>query len=374
MDAELSDEQLMLQEMVRRFLKEEVSTASIRDRAGVGPAFLPDFWTRAASLGWTSMLIPDDRSAQSTLMPVKDLAIIAEEAGRALQPGPLLHCNIVANTLVREGSSELREALLPGIASGNLTASWAFAEDPDAWDVSDVKMTAKSIGKGFTLNGVKTSVEAADTSDFFMVTAVADYGLAQFIVPRDAEGIRITMLPTLDLSRSFGEIEFSDVPVAPSSHVVGVTPTDEVVESQLLLALTLQCAEMVGTLDEVFSWTLEYMQDRYAFGRPISSYQSLKHRVADHKVWLEAAFGISTFLTRACAMNDPSAMELAYAAKAHIGEQSLDIISDCAQIFGGISMTWEHDLHLYLRRATVNRTLFGSPEQMREHLCSLAGL
>lgn len=127
-------------------------------------------------------------------------------------------------------------------------------------------------------------------------------------------------------------------------------------------------------LDKAFNWTLEYMKERYAFGRPIASYQALKHRVADHKVWIEVALGLSTGLTRAVASGDPDAPELACVAKSLIGDQSVAVISDCAQIFGGISMTWEHDLHLYLRRATVNRVLYGSPTQLRERLCSLVGV
>jgi alkylation response protein AidB-like acyl-CoA dehydrogenase len=143
------------------------------------------------------------------------------------------------------------------------------------------------------------------------------------------------------------------------------------VEDQWLLATTLQCAEMAGMLEKVFNWTLEYMKERYAFGRPIASYQALKHRMADHKVWIEAALGLSTGLTRAVASGDPAANEIACVAKSIIGDHSVEIVSDCAQMFGGISMTWEHDLHLYLRRATVNRVLYGSPTQLRERLCSL---
>ena len=374
MDIELSDEQMMLQATTRRFLKEEALTTSVRERAGVGRAFSTDYWIRAASLGWTSMLISDEGTACSSSKPVMELAIVAEEAGRALQSGPLLHCNVVVDTLVRDGSSESQTAFLPGLSDGTLTASWAFAEDPDSWDISDVRMRAEQVGVEYILNGVKTSVESADTADIFLVTANSEDDLVQFVVPRDTEGVSIEMLPTLDLSRSFGEISFNDVHLTSTARIGDNASTSEMVQHQLLLALTLQCAEMVGLLDQVFSWTLQYMQDRYAFGRPIGSYQSLKHRVADHKVWLEAALGLSSSLTKAFATNDPSATELAYAAKAHIGDQSMKILSDCAQIFGGISMTWEHDLHLYLRRATVDRTLFGSPEQMRERMCLLVDL
>jgi alkylation response protein AidB-like acyl-CoA dehydrogenase len=374
MDIELSSEQRMLQETSRRFLAEANFTNSIRDRAGSGAPFDASYWTRAANLGWTSMLIPDAESVDGISESIIELAIVAEESGRALQPGPLLHCNIVANALYRQGSTESRSALLPGLLDGSLTASWAVAEDPDWWELSNVAMSAVLDGSEYLLNGVKTSVEAADTSDVFLVTCVAEDGPAQFVVPRNAEGLIIKMLPTLDLSRSFGELTFDGVRANIHDRVGDSKSTRGLVESQFLLALVVQCAEMVGLIDKVFNWTLEYMQDRYAFGRPIGSYQSLKHRVADHKVWLEAALGLSSAVARACAQGDPAALELAYAAKAHIADLAMKLLSDCAQIFGGISMTWEHDFHLYLRRATVDRALFGSPEQMRERLCVLVGL
>jgi alkylation response protein AidB-like acyl-CoA dehydrogenase len=202
-----------------------------------------------------------------------------------------------------------------------------------------------------------------------------DDELAQFLVPRDAAGVAITRLEALDLSRDFGDVSFRDVRVGKAFRLGSPGDSAEgAVERQWLLAITLQCAQMAGMLDRVFNLTIDYAQDRYAFGRPIASYQALKHRLADHKVWLEAALGLSTGLTEAFANGDPGVVELACVAKAHVGDRSVEIISDCAQIFGGISMTWEHDLHLYLRRATVDRVLYGSPTQLRERLCQLVGL
>jgi alkylation response protein AidB-like acyl-CoA dehydrogenase len=187
--------------------------------------------------------------------------------------------------------------------------------------------------------------------------------------------VTVTKLEALDLSRDFADVSFRDVRISTSSRVgARGEPANDAVEQQWLLAITLQCAQMAGMLEHVLNWTIEYAQDRYAFGRPIASYQALKHRLADHKVWVEAALGLSTGLTESFANGDAGTLELACVAKAHVGDRSTEIISDCAQIFGGISMTWEHDLHLYLRRATVDRVLYGSPTQLRERLCELVGL
>jgi alkylation response protein AidB-like acyl-CoA dehydrogenase len=141
-------------------------------------------------------------------------------------------------------------------------------------------------------------------------------------------------------------------------------------ERQLQIACVLQCAEMVGAMDQVFEMTLEYLGDRYSFGRPLSSYQALKHRVADDKMWLEASHATATAAARAVATEADDAAELVSVAKRWIGPQATELIQDCVQLHGGIGVTWEHDLHLYLRRTTVNRALHGTPEWHAERLAA----
>ena len=192
------------------------------------------------------------------------------------------------------------------------------------------------------------------------MTASTDAGPAQFLVPRDAAGLSVRRCPATIFGRLYADVEFDQVRV-PAQAVLGRPGgIGSCLEQQYLLALALQAAETTGLLERIFDTTIDYVQTRYAFGRTLASYQALKHRIADHKLWLEAALGLSTALARAVAAGDDAA-RLASAAKAHIGDQSLVIISDCAQLFGGIAMTWEHDLHLYLRRATVNKFAYGSP-------------
>ena len=207
-----------------------------------------------------------------------------------------------------------------------------------------------------------------------LVTARTEAGLAQFLVPRDTEGVTVRPLPQYDLGRLFADVEFAGVRLPADALLGEPGGADASIEYQYLLALSLQAAETAGLTERIFDLTVEYVQTRYAFGRPLASYQALKHRIADHKLWLEAALGVSTALAQALANGDADCGRLASAAKAHIGDQSLTIISDCAQLFGGIAMTFEHDLHLYLRRATANKFLYGSPAQHRERLCRLTGL
>jgi alkylation response protein AidB-like acyl-CoA dehydrogenase len=380
MDIELSDEQRFLQETVRKFLEHEAPVSAVRQRAADGEPPLPaGFWSRLAELGVAAMLVPEEYGGVGTEHPLLDLVIVAEEMGRQIAPGPLLPSSVVVDALARSGTREQKEEYLPRLAEGSLIATWAVGEAPDVWEPSAVaSASARRDGVDWVLSGSKSSVETADVAGVFLVTARTNLGVGQFLVPRDAPGLTVRALPQYDLGRSFGDVVFDGVRV-PEQDVVGEPgEVDEGLERQYLLALTLQAAETVGLLERIFDATIDYAQNRYAFGRPLSSYQALKHRIADHKLWLEAALGLSTALARAFAFGGPdnfaSASQLASVTKAHVGDQSLTIISDCGQLFGGIAMTWEHDLHLYLRRATANKFRYGSPTQHRERLCQLIGL
>jgi alkylation response protein AidB-like acyl-CoA dehydrogenase len=374
-EVELNEEQRILQQTVREFLEREAPLSALRERAAKNDSpFDPDYWQRAATLGFAAMLVPEDLGGVGGDQPVLDLAIVAEEMGRRIAPGPLLPSAVVVDALIRAGSREQQEEFLPPIADGSVVAAWAVGEPPDRWDSGSVTTRAANDGAGWVLHGEKLAVEAADIADVFLVVARTQAGLGQFLIPRDSPGLSVMEMPQYDLGRVFGNVTLENV-LVPAEKMVGEPGnSDESIDHQFLLALTIQAAETVGLLERIFNSTVDYMQDRYTFGRPLASYQALKHRVADHKMWLEAALGVSSALAHATADGDARAATLASAAKAHIGEQSLLIISDCAQLFGGIAMTWEHDLHLYLRRATANKFLYGSPAQHKERLCVLAGV
>jgi alkylation response protein AidB-like acyl-CoA dehydrogenase len=176
------------------------------------------------------------------------------------------------------------------------------------------------------------------------------------------------------LGRRYATLQFSGVKVPPSAVVGTPHGAADDVEHQLELAAVLQVAETCGALSRVFEFTLDYLGDRHSFGRPLSSYQALKHRVADLKMSLEASLGVAALAAAALQEHDPQASSVVSAAKAYVGERATDCIQDCVQLHGGIGVTWEHDLHLYLRRATVNRFTYGTPEEHRERLVALAGI
>ena len=373
MDLDLTPDQELLRDTTRKFLQTTVPLTAVRALAENPDGFDRGWWQRGAELGWTSLLVDERRGGGSVSEAgLRDLALVAEEMGAMVSPGPLLATNVVAQTLSREASEELASHVLPGLLSGQSVAAWCVAEPGRDITADGMTMRARRDGADFILDGVKGPVEAGGQADWFLVTATGPEGLSQFLVPSSAPGLRITPLNGLDLVRRHAEIGFDGVRV-PSSAVVGVLGgAAQSLEAQLQTALVLQCAEMVGATDRVFDFTVQYAFDRSSFGRALASYQALKHRFADMKLWLESAHAITVDATRAVQSGAPDAGEVVRIAKAYVGERCPELIQDCIQMHGGIGVTWEHDLHLYLRRVVVDRQTYGDPMQHRDQLAILA--
>jgi alkylation response protein AidB-like acyl-CoA dehydrogenase len=215
-------------------------------------------------------------------------------------------------------------------------------------------------------------VEAAGQARYLLVTGQLEDQVAQVLVPADAPGVIVTPLATSDWSRQFGAVTFDDVRV-PASALVGSpgAATATQVERQLQLAWVLLAAEAVGAMQAGFDLTIAWAFDRYSFGRPLASYQALKHRFADMKSWLEASHAIAdeaAAAVQAGATGIAGAGELASAAKAYTGQYGTELMHECVQMHGGIGLTREHDLHLFLRRVTLNRVLYGTPAEHRQRV------
>lgn len=371
MRIDLSEEQALFQETVRRFVETETPVSRVREIGENPDGFDHDWWRQAAELGWTSLLVPEDLGGGSISGDgVADLAIVAEEVGRGVAPGPLLPVNVVAASVARSGSTDQQTEILPGLLDGRLLGAWCYHEPSGGWWPEDVGLEARLVDGGFRLEGTKQAVEGAVQAHYLLVTARVDGALTQFLVPADSEGIRIVPQQSLDLVRRFGEVHFDGVDVGPDCLLGQVGGAIDDVRYQFHIALLLQAAEMAGASGRVFEFTLEYSFDRFSFGRPLASYQALKHRFADMKLWLETGYATTDQAAIGVSRGDDAA-RLASVAKSYVGDRSVEIIQDCVQMHGGIGVTWEHDIHLYLRRAAVDRELFGSPEDHLGYLGSI---
>lgn len=369
MDLDLSEDQEFLRGTTRKFLEAEVPIEVVRKLADCAEGFERSWWRQGARLGWTSMLIPEEHGGGSLAGEgLLDLVIVAEEMGRLVSPGPLIGTNVFAAAVSERGSAEQQGKLLPAIVEGELLASWALGEPGHDWWPERLELEAKPGDGGFFLRGTKSPVEAAGQVDWLLVTARTERGLTQLLLPTDAPGLEITPLRSLDLVRRHAELRFDGVFVPTSALLGEIDQAEADVERQLQIAVVLQLAEIVGGLDVVFEETLQWMFDRYSFGRPLASYQALKHRIADMKLWHEACQAAATGAARAVQHRVPDAATQVSAAKAFVGDYAPRILQECVQMHGGLGVTWEYDLHLYLRRAVTNRMLYGSPREHRERI------
>jgi alkylation response protein AidB-like acyl-CoA dehydrogenase len=374
MDLELTPDQELLRDTTRKFLQATVSLTEVRALAAHPAGFDRGWWKKGADLGWTSLLVDEERGGGSVSGEgLRDLMLVAEEMGALVSPGPLIPTNVVAQTLSSDASDELAGRVLPGLLSGESVAAWCVAEPGRPVTPDGITLRVRRDGDEFVLDGVKRPVEAGGEADWLLVTATGLDGLSQFLVPSSAPGLRITPLRGLDLVRRNAEIRFEGVRV-PASAVVGVLGGVSLsFERQLQTALVLQCAEIVGATDRVFDFTVQYAFDRSSFGRALASYQALKHRFADMKLWIESAQAITVDATRAVQAGAAEAAEVVRIAKAYVAERCPELIQDCIQMHGGIGVTWEHDLHLYLRRVVLHRQTYGAPMEHRDRVAILAG-
>jgi alkylation response protein AidB-like acyl-CoA dehydrogenase len=247
MRIDLSEEQALFQETVRRFVETETPVSRVREIGENPDGFDHDWWRQAAELGWTSLLVPEDLGGGSISDDgVADLAIVAEEVGRGVAPGPLLPVNVVAASVARSGSTDQQTEILPGLLDGRLLGAWCYHEPSGGWWPEDVGLEAELVDGGFRLEGTKQAVEGAVQAHYLLVTARVDGALTQFLVPADSEGIRIVPQQSLDLVRRFGEVHFDGVDVGPDCLLGQVGGAIDDVRYQFHIALVLQAAEMAG--------------------------------------------------------------------------------------------------------------------------------
>jgi alkylation response protein AidB-like acyl-CoA dehydrogenase len=366
-DLDLSSDQELFKETTEKFLSARWTASSVRKLIGDPVGFDRAMWEQGAELGWTSMLVPEEFGGGSISGEgVCDLGIVAELLGRFLFAGPVLPTNIVAAALGRNASDQLAKEFLADMAAGRTIATWTGP-------AADGGLEAIAAGAGYQLSGVVGPVQDAQVADQLLVTARTAAGVTQFLVPRDIPGLSIEALDGLDLARRFARVAFDGVEVSRSAVIGEADGADDDVEFQFSLALALQCAETVGATDRIYEMTLQYMKDRKSFGRPIGSYQALKHRLADMLLWLESAKAVTLAALKAVQFG-VDARDAASLAKAYVADRCPVILRECLQLHGGIGYTWEHDLHLYMRRVESNAAIYGGVDHHRDRLAPSIGL
>ena len=370
MDLEISEEQLELRDGVRRVLEEQCPPALPRaahERGETGAAL----WRQMVALAWPGVAIAE---AQGGLgLGAVELCLVAEELGRAVAPGPFLATATHYAPLLQEaGPSALAHERLARVAAGSLTGSVALAEE-DRWDLARVACRARRAGDGFTLTGRKTGVFDGATADEIAVVARGEGGLGVFLVPgRELKAEPRTLLdPTLPLA----DLALDDVAVPAERVLLAPGPDGEHAVARALEVATVALAlATAGACRRIFELTLEYVKVRRQYERPIGSFQALKHRLADLYLAVERATALGYFAALTLAEDDPRRAEATSLAKAEAGDCQRLLVEEGLQLHGGIGFTWEHDLHLWLKRAKAGDALLGSATEHRARLARKLGL
>lgn len=370
---DLSADQALFRETTARLLDEVAPVAELRRLRDSADGFDADYWRRGAELGWSSLLVSEAHGGGSISgRGLVDLSLVAHEFGCHAAPGPLAATNVVAATLSEVGGDELQPAI-KDVLSGEAIATWCLSEPPPNDQLGSVSFDIRREGDELVLTGVKRPVESASCARYLLVTGRTGSGLTQVLVPHGTPGVSVKPMQSLDTTRRFDLVTFEDVRLPVAGSLIGqLGLAVEQVERQVRVAVAICTAESVGAMQSAFDMTVEWAFARYSFGRLLASYQELKHRFADMKTWLEASHAVSDAAVDAVASGAPDAPELVSAAKSFVGDFGGELMQDCVQIHGGIGVTFEHDLHLYLRRHTVNRALYGTPSEHRQRLGAMA--
>jgi alkylation response protein AidB-like acyl-CoA dehydrogenase len=356
-DLEFTSEQEELRASVRSFLEKECPLQLVRAVVETGDR-PQKLWSSMVSLDWPALAIPEEHGGLG--LTFVDTAVVVEELGRAVAPGPLLATVTQFAPVVREvGTAEQRRQFLPQVASGVVTGTVALADMPRGWGLGDVTTTAERAEGGWVLNGTKRGLLAdAAVGEVAVIARVGD-GAGAFLVP-GAEA-RLAPVHSLDASRPLHSATFERVLVSdgralgdPGTEATTVGIVRALQEATVALAL-----ETVGVSDALFQMVLAYVKDRYQFGVPIGSFQAVKHKMANMFLALERARSLCYYAVAAIAEDTPDRATASSMAKAASDDCQRQVVRDSLQSFGGIGFTWEHDAQLFIKRAESDGALFG---------------
>jgi alkylation response protein AidB-like acyl-CoA dehydrogenase len=379
MDFRFSEEQEELRNIARRFLETHSGPEAIRSAMATELGYLPETWERIArELGWLSIHIPEAYGGLG--LSQVDLMVLLEASGEFLLCAPFFSTVALgANALLELGDEFQKTAHLPALAEGSLTATLAFAERAGRWDAEGVQTTARREGDGFVLDGEKCWVVDGHSADLLIVAARTpgshgDEGLSAFLIRGDAAGLERKALPTMDQTRRLAEIRLENVRVEADACLGEAESAGPGLRRTLDLAAIALAAEQVGGAQRCLEMAVAYAREREQFGRPIGSFQAIKHKCADMMVAVESAR--SALVYAACiAVDGSDDLSInASLAKAWCSEAYFQVAAENIQIHGGVGFTWEYDPHLYFKRARASESWLGDPALHRERVARALGL
>lgn len=358
----LTEEQRTLASTVRDVVAKRADPAAVRAAIGTEAGYDESLWSLLCEqIGVSALSVPEEFDGVG--VGYFESHLVLEELGRGLVPSPMLGSSVICGqALLATGNDEACARILPGIAAGETTAALCWSSYEGRWAADDLEVGAERVGDGWTLTGETHYVLGGERADVLLVAAESDDGPALFDVDPAATGVERTTTPAMDPTRPLAHVQFS---AAPATLLAGGTELLERVAAVAQVALS---AEQVGAAARLLELTVEYTKQRTQFGRAIGGFQALKHRMADLYVLVETARSMSY---KAAESLSPAA---AATAKVYCSEAFETVAGEAIQLHGGIAITWEHDAHLYFKRAHGSAQLFGQPREHLERLESAAGL
>jgi len=379
MEFAFSQDQDELRRAARRFLEVASSEERVRAAMETEQGYDSATWQQLSEeLAWTALTIPEEYGGLG--MSYLDLHPLMEEMGRALLCSPFFSTICLgANALLLGGNGVQKERHLPGIAAGETTATLAYAEKNGQLDAAGIEATCSRTAAGYILRGTKSYVLDGHTADLLIVAARTENsegaeGVSLFLVPGDADGVKQAWLPTMDQTRRLASVELNDVLVPPDALVGEEGRGWALCERTLDLARIALAAEQVGAAEMCLDMSVEYAKVRKQFGRPIGSFQAIKHKCADMLMMIESARSAAFYASALAGQGERDLEEAASSAKAFCSDTFFHCAAENIQIHGGIGFTWEHAAHMYFKRAKAAEVLFGAPSFHRERVAKRMGL
>jgi len=370
MDFGLSEEQVMLKTSARDFLENECPKQLVREMMEDDRGYSLDLWKKMADLGWLGLVFPEEYDGVGS--GFLDLAVLLEEMGRALVPGPFIPTVVLAGRpILAAGTPEQKRRFLPGIARGESILTLALTEADGRLDAGGINTAARLDKDDFIIEGTKLFVPDAHVADYFLCVArtaagnTPEEGITLILVDARTPGVHIEVLNTL-AGEKLCEVIFRHV-IVPKENVLGEIDNGwPIVESILVEASVAECCWIAGGARWALEDNIQYAKDRIQFGRPIGSFQIIQHKCVDMTGEVEGATSIAYYAAWAVSESDPEAPLAASVAKAYCSDIYKHVTAEGIQIHGGVGFTWDHDMHLYYRRAKSSEVAWGDSHYHRE--------
>jgi alkylation response protein AidB-like acyl-CoA dehydrogenase len=367
MEFELSKPQKLLQKSARDLFARQCPTERVRKLMSTDTAFDPELWSAIADQGWLGIHLPE--SCGGLGLGAVELAVVAEEMGRACFPGPFLG-TVWAATLLAQANPKSKH--LEPLATGEAKGAVALVEPDTGWAASEVQLKATPEGNGFKLNGRKSWVLDAGVADTIICVARTPDGLAILTVPAKSTGVAISSVQVLDATRKLYDVEFKGVSVGADDVAAIGSEAESALANAQQVATLVAAADMLGGMQWILETAVEYAKTRQQFGKTIGTFQSVQHMCADMLLWTESSRSAVYFAAWAVNADPADAARAVSLAKAYSSDASRDVANRGVQVHGGIGFTWEHDLQLFYKRSKASEVLFGDAAYHRALLAEIA--